>query len=59
MSVVKDAFTDRVTTSALCGWVEAPDPDHFEAILMLVDDADGEEMCFNPENILKIKLNQK
>ena len=59
VSVVKDAFTDRVTTSALCGWVEAPDPDHFEAILMLVDDTEGDGMEFNPENILKIKLNQR
>ena len=56
---MKVAFTDRVTTSALCGWVEAPDSDHFEAILMLVDDTEGDGMEFNPENILKIKLNQR
>ena len=59
VSVVRDAFADRITTSAICGWAEAPDPDHFEAILMLVDGSAGEGLDFTEENILKIKQNQR
>ena len=58
VSTVNTAFEDRGTASAVCGWAEAPDPDHFEALLMTVsrDNAlDG--IPFSEDNILKIKQN--
>ena len=47
VAAVRAAFDDRVTASAVCGWAEAPDPDHFEAFLMLVqrDAPDGLPFC--------------
>lgn len=35
--IVSDSFQDTITTSALCGWIECEDKDHFEAHLFLVD----------------------
>ncbi len=58
VEAVRDAFEDRVTRSAVCGWAEAVDPAHFEAWLLLVDrDADGGP-DFSVENVSKIILNQ-
>ena len=58
VSTVATAFEDRGTASAVCGWAEAPDPDHFEALLLTVsrDDTAG-GMPFTEDNILKIKQN--
>ena len=58
VETVATAFEDRTTTSAVCGWAEAPDPDHFEALLLLSSgDESLEGIPFTEENILKIKQN--
>ena len=55
---VRAAFSDHITASAICGWVEAPVADRFEAVLVLVDESDGPGMPFAADNLLKIKMNQ-
>ena len=59
VAAVRDAFEDRVTGSAVCGWAEAPDPAHFEAFLLLVDRSAGEGPDFCAETLGKIKQNQR
>jgi hypothetical protein len=34
---VEDSFQDEHTTSAICGWLNCDDEDHFEADLYLVE----------------------
>lgn len=36
-NVVEDAFQDDVTSSALCGWLDCMDKDHFESHLFVVE----------------------
>lgn len=36
--IVEEAFADPITTSALTGWIEAIDENHFEADLILVEE---------------------
>lgn len=59
VAAVRTAFDDRVTGSAVCGWVEAPDPDHFEAVLALVDRGSGPGAAFTADHFLQIKKNQR
>ena len=51
---VEAAFEDKVTSSAVCGWVECLSPDSFEALMMLVT-REGDGMPFNAETIEKIR----
>lgn len=37
MDIVDQAFQDPVTRSAVAGWLECPDPEHFEAELYLIE----------------------
>ena len=37
MKIVEDSFMDEHTTSAICGWLNCDDEDHFEADLYLVE----------------------
>lgn len=59
VAAVRTAFDDRITASAVCGWAEAPDPDHFEAVLALVDRSDGPGAAFTTDHFLQIKMNQR
>lgn len=59
--IVSDAFQDRMTSSAICGWVDCTDDDTFEAVVFLVEDCIHEEnalhgggMPWNMENIRTI-----
>lgn len=58
VAAVRDAFEDRVTRSAICGWAEAVDASHFAAVMMLVDQDAAEGLDFTPENVEKIQSNQ-
>lgn len=64
---VADAFQDRMTSSAVCGWAECSDDDTFEAVLFLVErdevpedagagneDGADEGLLWNTENIRMI-----
>ena len=53
-SLVRDAFEDRTTTSAVCGWVEAPSPDDFDCLLMLVAREDGRGLDFTEQEIQRL-----
>ena len=55
VAVVGDAFEDRVTTSAVCGWLECSDADRFEAVLLLVAEYAPAGMPFTEENLNRIK----
>ena len=59
VSAVRAAFEDRVTTSAVCGWAEALDPDHFEAVLLLVEQDAPDGLPFDEETIQNLKLQLK
>ena len=37
MQIVEDSFMDEHTTSAICGWLNCDDEEHFEADLYLVE----------------------
>lgn len=58
VAAVRDAFEDRVTTSAVCGWAEAVDPAHFEAWLMLVEQDAAAGLDFTEETVAKLIANQ-
>ena len=50
--IVGNAFQDKVTRSAVCGWAECSDDDTFEVVLFLVEkDGDASGAQWNPENI--------
>jgi len=51
---VEEAFADSDITSAICGWIDCANAEHFEAKLMLVDAKSTSDMAFNRENINKI-----
>ena len=53
-SLITDAFADRITTSAVCGWVEAVSADRFDCLLMLVEEGGAGELRFNPETIARL-----
>lgn len=56
VEVVTDAFQDRCTSSAICGWVECMDEEHFEALLFLVDQGDTPQgLPFSAETIRNIQ----
>jgi len=48
VTTVRACFADKDTRSAVCGWVECPDEDRFDVLLLLVDRAEGD---FEKENI--------
>lgn len=50
---VCDAFQDRITESAVCGWAECSDDDTFLAVLFLVE-KNGEGLPWDEEQIRKI-----
>lgn len=51
--LVEQAFQDRVTASALCGWVDCRADDDFTAFAFLVE-RDGDGKAFNTKNIYGI-----
>ena len=56
-ATTREAFLDEETHSVLCGWVDSPDPDCFEAVLFLVEESDeGPE--WTDDNICKV-MNDK
>lgn len=55
VAAVCDAFEDRVTTSAVCGWVECPEADRFEAFVLLVEQDAPDGLPFTEEMLMKIK----
>ncbi len=57
VAAVRAAFDDRITTSAICGWAEAPDPDHFEAFMMLVQQDAPDGLPFCEETLRQINPN--
>lgn len=58
VDAVFEAFEDRITTSAVCGWAEAVDPERFEAFMMLVDSNSAEGDDFNAETIERLRNKQ-
>ena len=50
VSLVEQAFQDRVTRSAVCAWVDCRADDDFTAFAFLVE-RDGPGLAFNIENI--------
>lgn len=40
VATVKEAFIDKATQSVICGWVDSPDAECFEAELFLVEQSD-------------------
>ena len=57
-ALVADAFEDRVTTSAICGWAECVDADHFEALLLLVENEGADGLPFDEGTLSAIKQAQ-
>ena len=55
VAVVRDAFEDRVTTSAICGWAECIDAENFEALLLLVGQDAPEGRPFTVQTLEEIK----
>ena len=55
VAAVGDAFEDRCTTSAICGWVECVDAHHYEALLFLVKQDASEGLSFTAETIRNIQ----
>lgn len=55
VAVVRDAFEDRVTTSAICGWAECIDAGSFEALLLLVEQDAPEGRPFTVQILEEIK----
>ena len=55
VAVVRDAFEDRVTTSAICGWADCTDAGHFEALLFLVEQDAAEGQAFTAQTLEEIK----
>lgn len=55
VAVVRDAFEDRVTTSAICGWADSTDAGHFEALLFLVEQDAAEGQAFTAQTLEEIK----
>ena len=55
VAVVRDAFEDRVTTSAICGWADCTDAGHFEAFLFLVEQDAAEGQAFIAQTLEEIK----
>ncbi|MBQ1672615.1 MAG: hypothetical protein II064_00850, partial [Bacteroidales bacterium] len=55
VAVVRDAFEDRVTTSAICGWAECIDAGNFEALLLLVEQDAPEGRPFTVQILEEIK----
>jgi len=55
VDLVRDAFEDRITSSAVCGWAECTDADHFEALLFLVGQDAGPGLTFSEESLQNIK----
>ena len=55
VAAVRDAFEDRITTSAVCGWADCVDADHFEAVLFLVAQGAATGRDFSAETVNQIK----
>lgn len=51
IAAVSDAFEDRITTSAVCGWVECPEADRFEATVLLVEQDAPDGLPFTEETL--------